>query len=56
MLHNAGVDNAAFFFGNVSSLDYDIVALSYYPIWHGKDLAVVQSTQTRWAHSLIKTL
>ena len=47
MLYNAGIDNAAFFFGNMSSLDYDIIALSYYPIWHGKDLAVVQSTQTR---------
>ncbi len=44
MLHNAGVDNAAFFFSNMGTLDFDIMALSYYPIWHGKDLTAVQST------------
>ncbi len=44
MLHNAGIDNAAYFFTNMQSLDYDIMALSYYPFWHGKDLSVVQTT------------
>lgn len=38
MLHYAGHDNAEVFFNNLSGLDYDIMALSYYPIWHGKFL------------------
>ncbi|MBC7868238.1 MAG: glycosyl hydrolase 53 family protein [Gloeobacteraceae cyanobacterium ES-bin-316] len=44
MLHNAGIDNAAFFYTNIGALDYDIIALSYYPIWHGKNLNQLQTT------------
>ncbi len=44
MLHNAGIDDATFFFTNMSTLDYDIMGLSYYPFWHGKDLTLVQTT------------
>lgn len=43
MLHNAGVFNAAFFFANMATLDYDIMGLSYYPLWHGKDISSMQS-------------
>jgi arabinogalactan endo-1,4-beta-galactosidase len=43
MLHYAGVDNAVPFFKNFNTLDYDIIALSYYPNWHGKNLANVQT-------------
>ena len=25
-------------FGNVNEVDYDIIGISYYPIWHGKSL------------------
>ncbi len=43
MLHYAGLDGAQYFFNNtVSNLDYDMVALSYYPIWHGKSLEAIQ--------------
>lgn len=38
MLHCAGYDVADYFFSTFSSIDYDIMAISYYPIWHGKDL------------------
>ena len=43
IIHIAGIDGADWFFEQVNSLDYDIMGLSYYPIWHGKDLPVLQS-------------
>jgi arabinogalactan endo-1,4-beta-galactosidase len=46
MLHYAGFEFAASFFANFTSLDYDIIALSYYPIWHGKNLDQLQSSLT----------
>lgn len=37
MLHYAGIDSGAtWFFNKVSTIDYDYIGLSYYPIWHGK--------------------
>lgn len=44
ILHYAGYENADLFFNEVNGLDYDIIGLSYYPIWHGKSLARLQST------------
>ena len=44
MLHNAGISNASYIFGIFNSLNYDIIALSYYPIYHGKSLDNVSST------------
>lgn len=42
ILHYAGYQNAQWFFSQCTTLDYDIIGLSYYPIWHGKDLNVLQ--------------
>ncbi len=39
ILHFAGIKNSDWFFKQVSTLDYDIIGLSYYPIWHGKSLS-----------------
>lgn len=46
MIHYAGVSAADtdWFYNKVKSVDYDYIGLSYYPIHHGKDLAVVKST------------
>ncbi len=44
VIHFAGLTNAEWFFNQVDSVDYDIIGLSYYPIWHGKDLDALQST------------
>lgn len=46
MVHYAGVkaSDTDWFFTKVKSVDYDYIGLSYYPVWHGKDLAVVKST------------
>lgn len=38
MIHYAGHEFAQSFFSKIDSLDYDLIGLSYYPIWHGKDL------------------
>lgn len=46
MIHYAGVDGGAtdWFFNKMKSIDYDYIGLSYYPVWHGKDLNVVKNT------------
>lgn len=46
MIHYAGVkaSDTDWFFGKVKAVDYDYIGLSYYPIWHGKDLTVIKST------------
>lgn len=46
MIHYAGVKTADtdWFFSKVKTVDYDYIGLSYYPVWHGKDLTVVKST------------
>jgi len=46
MLHHAGTEGAEWFFNKVANVDYDYIGLSYYPIWHGKDLAALQSSIT----------
>ena len=38
ILHFAGIEGSDWFFDLVSIVDYDIIGLSYYPIWHGKSL------------------
>jgi len=38
ILHYAGIEGADWFYNQVSVLDYDIIGLSYYPIWHEKSL------------------
>jgi len=38
ILHFAGHENANWFYNYVNEVDYDIIGISYYPIWHGKSL------------------
>jgi arabinogalactan endo-1,4-beta-galactosidase len=38
IIHYAGIYNSEWFFEQLSLLDYDLIGLSFYPIWHGKDL------------------
>ena len=46
MIHYAGVKAADtdWFFNKMKSVDYDYIGLSYYPVWHGKDMLLVKST------------
>ena len=43
MLHYAGITNSDWFFNKVANVDYDYIGLSYYPIWHGKNLIDLQN-------------
>lgn len=38
ILHFAGIENSNWFFDQISTVDYDIIGLSYYPIWHDKSI------------------
>jgi arabinogalactan endo-1,4-beta-galactosidase len=46
IIHFAGLTGSWWFFDllKTNTVDYDIMALSYYPVWHGKDLNRVQTT------------
>ena len=44
MIHFAGIEGASWFFSKTAAIDYDYIGLSYYPIWHGKDLTVIKTT------------
>lgn len=44
ILHYAGYQNSISFYNNLNDLDYDIIGLSYYPYWHGKNLALLEDT------------
>ena len=44
IIHFAGVDGSDWFFNQVKQLDFDIIGLSYYPIWHGKSLTLLKQT------------
>jgi len=44
MIHYAGINGSDYFFSKMQSLDYDIIGLSFYPIWHGKDMEVLSNT------------
>jgi arabinogalactan endo-1,4-beta-galactosidase len=39
ILHHAGHTNALTFCETFKDVDYDIIGISYYPQWHGRDLA-----------------
>ncbi len=44
IIHFAGFEYAADFYSKLSTVDYDIIGLSYYPLWHGKDLEALKTT------------
>lgn len=46
MIHFAGTSGSDWFFNKLTPLDYDLIGLSYYPIWHGKDLNNLATTLT----------
>lgn len=57
ILHYAGHQHAEAFFDQVSSLDYDIIGLSYYPMWHGSSFdqlsAAISSLVTKHSKPVI---
>jgi len=45
MLQYAGLNGAPAFYDLFADSDYDQIGLSYYPIWHGKDMGTLESVQ-----------
>ncbi len=56
IIHFAGIANASSFYNAISDLDFDIIGLSYYPIWHGKDLNTLKQTLKSISESLNKKI
>ncbi len=46
IIHYAGITGTDWFFSKVSTIDYDIIGISYYPVWHGHDLSGLADTLT----------
>ncbi|AXG75259.1 arabinogalactan endo-1,4-beta-galactosidase [Flavobacterium arcticum] len=56
ILHYAGYEGAQSFYSELIELDYDIIGLSYYPVWHGKDLTEFQNNITTLANQYNKEI
>jgi len=54
IIHYAGVDGAENFFRKLKDVDYDIIGISYYPMWHGKDLHGLRAALRRLSESFNK--
>ncbi|GLB47890.1 glycoside hydrolase family 53 protein [Neptunitalea lumnitzerae] len=44
IVHYAGIEGAEWFYNQINMLDYDMIGLSYYPIWHGKSFTDLENT------------
>jgi arabinogalactan endo-1,4-beta-galactosidase len=44
IIHFAGIEGVDWFFDQLRDIDYDIIGISYYPLWHGKDLDKLTAT------------
>ena len=58
IIHYAGYKGAFHFFGLLKKhhVDYDLIGISYYPWWHGKNLAALQDSLTQLASTYQKGL
>lgn len=56
IIHYAGTSSADWFYSQISDLDYDIIGLSYYPIWHGKNLDTLKNTMIHLSYKFGKKI
>jgi len=56
IIHFAGIEGADWFFNKINDLDYDIIGLSYYPIWHGKSLDNLKITMKQLSQKYKKQI
>ena len=56
ILHFAGHENANWFYNYVNEVDYDIIGISYYPIWHGKSLTDLEQNLTELSENFGKEI
>jgi arabinogalactan endo-1,4-beta-galactosidase len=54
IVHYAGFEEAADFYAKIQGVDYDIIGLSYYPMWHGKNLVMLETTLDSLSHQFNK--
>ena len=54
IMHFAGTADSGPFFDLIDDLDYDIIGISYYPLFHGKDLAALQTVLENLSQSFDK--
>jgi arabinogalactan endo-1,4-beta-galactosidase len=55
ILHFAGFENSMSFYSNFEDIDYDIIGLSYYPMWHGKNLDALKANLTNLSTTFKKS-
>ena len=56
ILHYAGFVDGTNFFRSIGTLDYDIIGISYYPWWHGKDLSLLKNELRAMKKNLYKNV
>ncbi|MGB0777928.1 MAG: glycoside hydrolase family 53 protein [Flavobacteriaceae bacterium] len=56
IIHFAGIENANWFFNQISEVDYDIIGLSYYPLWHGKSLQALNNVMNELSQAQNKQI
>ena len=56
ILHCAGYEDSQWFYGLVDEIDYDIIGISYYPIWHGKSLEELESQLSNLSENFEKEI
>ena len=56
ILHFAGHKDANWFYNYVNEVDYDIIGISYYPIWHGKSLMELVQNLTELSENFGKQI
>lgn len=58
IIHIAGIQTADWFFDRLRAhnVDYDIIGLSYYPAWHGKNIYALSTTMSNLATENSKSI
>ena len=56
ILHVAGYEDANWFYNYVNEVDYDIIGISYYPVWHGKSLTELEQNLTELSENFEKKI
>ena len=56
ILHCAGFESSNWFFNIVNEVDYDIIGISFYPMWHGKSLDELQNQLSNLAVNFNKEI
>ena len=56
IIHYAGYENANDFFQKVRTINYDIIGISYYPKWHGKNIALLNANLNNLAANFQKDI